>query len=392
MSRHLAALALGLAGALLAALAFGVPARAQSPGAVTGRVVNLTAGAAVPEGLEVYLHVYAGEEAAGVYPATVDADGAFTIPGYVPTAGQRYFALTEHLGVAYYTEVLSVASAGDPGEPLRLAIAETTTDPSGLSIAQMHLFIDGSGSELQVAEYYAVANAGDATYVGEPLEPGGAAIGVHIPLPEEARDVRPLEIGAAVQYVETPRGLGVAEPVRPGAAALEPSFGYVLPYRSGMVLRRSADLPVGSLVIVVSAPGLVLEGEGVAPGRSMEGPTGTVHTYSGGPLSAGEVVALRLTGALPADAAPTDAPTEDATRRPSPAADVAIGAVALAAGAAAALAMWRGGGAPAPPPAVRPLVQELADLEARREAGAVALEDYRRRAATLRRRIEEAIR
>jgi hypothetical protein len=112
--------------------------------------------------------------------------------------------------------------------------------------------------------------------------------------------------------------------------------------------------------------GETLSYQGEMPGEGL-----SVDVYVAGPLAAGEALTLAL---VPAEA----------TTATLPGAEAGLGAALLGLCLLAALGLWLRRPSPvAPPESVRPLLAEMAALDARFEAGALEEEAYRRERAAL---------
>jgi hypothetical protein len=250
--------------------------------------------------------------------------------------------------------------------------------PSDVVVTQLHFFVTRGEGTLQVIEYYLIGNTGQETYEGVEHPQTGGRVTISFTLPEGAEVLRFDGPGLGERFVEVAWGFADTEPIPPGMATVEVLFTYRLPYREGMQVARVFEVPVMSAVLVVAEEGLVLEGRGLTPAGTLDTQVGPATSYTAGPLGAGESLTFSvLAGEHPATSAPVrNAPWE-----------VVIGLVALA----VAYLLWRSP-APGPCPAeARPLVDEIAALDADFEAGRVEEEVYRQKRDALKRRVREAL-
>jgi hypothetical protein len=242
------------------------------------------------------------------------------------------------------------------------------------------MFLTRAGDRLQVGEYYLVGNIGDRTYVGVEDPGRGRRATLTFTLPEGAEGLGFDGPGLGERYLEQEGGFADTEPVPPGTAAVEVLFSYELPYREGLRVERVFDLPVDSVVLVLTGEGMALEGEGISPADTLDTQMGPALSYSAGPLAVGESLAFTLVaGPQPALVAPARgiSPTRSATQ------EAAVGLAALAVALMVIYLLWRPP-APGPLPArARPLVESVAALDADFEAGRVAEGAYRRKRKAL---------
>jgi hypothetical protein len=143
-------------------------------------------------------------------------------------------------------------------------------------------------------------------------------------------------------------------------------------------------VPVTSVVILLFADGLAVEGEGIFPGGTMDTQMGPALSYTAGPLAAGEALAFALV-ARPQAVVPS-APSGSPPPR-NPAREISVGLVALAVAVAVVYWMWQ---SPAPGPLpvqARSLIQTIAALDADFEAGQVKEGTYRKKRRSLKRQL-----
>jgi len=251
--------------------------------------------------------------------------------------------------------------------------------PSDILIAQLHIFMSRVGDRVQVVEYYLVSNAGDQTYEGTQDSETGKRITLTFSLPDGAEALRFDGPGLGERFVEVEGGFADTEPIPPGTATVEVLFSYELPYREGLPVEHTFDVPVASVVLVLSEEEMALKGAGVTPAGTVDTQMGPAFSYTAGPLAAGEPLVFALaTGSQAVPAAPSSL---NLVR--SPTREAAVGLVALAGALAAAYLLWRSP-VPGPLPArVRPLVEEIAALDADFEAGQVSEQAYREKRKSL---------
>jgi hypothetical protein len=325
------------------ARAHGVAAQAPT-GTVAGRVVQLTAEAALPPGLTVTLRSFAGQVEGPTRTAAVAADGTFHFEGLPGAADTAYVAQVGYGDIVYYSAPVAVEQAGQTVD-LTIEVAETTTDVAGLCVARLNLVIVALAADrVQVAESYRLANNDDRTVVA-PGEMSGAGVTWHLPLPAGAEAAALMSGSAADGLRLSENALDVALPIRPGQNALEVRLTYQLPYTDGMALERDLDLPVDEVVVAVPVDsGPLVGAPGFGAAEQMDTGMGAAYSYRLGPLAAEEALRLTLSGTIAAAEAETPALDQSAGRavQRNMGLEAGVGAGVLIVCTATAVWVWGG--------------------------------------------------
>jgi len=346
---------------------------------VVGQVTNGSAGGTVPADLPVVLHVFSGMEETGTYTTTLTADNTFRFDGLTLADDDLLMVRVVYQDVEYVSDLVPAVPPVPKQQEIVLPVAiyETTDDLSDIQITQAHLFVTVAGDRVQVGEYRLVGNTGNRTFVGVEDPETGQRTTLHVTLPAEAEALQFDGPGLGERFVEEGDGFADTEPIPPGDVTVKVLFSYELAYREGMRIERTFDVPAASVVILLSAEGLALEGGGVVPGGVMDTQMGPALSYTAGPLAAGEPLAFKLVTGPPQSppvaraSAPAGSPPARNTAR-----ETSIGMAALAAAVAAVYWMYRSP-SPGPIPArARPLVEKIAALDADFEAGRVTEKTY----------------
>ena len=252
-----------------------------------------------------------------------------------------------------------------------LLLTGTAHAQAPVTIEQAHLFIRFAEDRLEVQEFHLLSNAGEEPYTGEVDPELGVPITLRFELPPGAEDLKFADPAAGERFVLAPEGFADTLPIPPGEATAEVRFTYEVPYGPGEPFSRAFPLPVGAVVVVLPAGELEPVGEALSYQGEMPGEGMAVDVYVAGPLAAGEALSLSLV------------PVEAATAT-LPGADAGLGAALLGLCLLAALGLWLWRPSPTvPPESVRPLLAEMAALDARFEAGALEEEAYRQERAAL---------
>jgi hypothetical protein len=346
--------------------------------AVVGQVTNGTPGGSVPADMSVVLHVFSGTEETGAYTATAAADGSFRFDNLALEVGQTVIARAVYWQVAYLSDPHTVET-GEQTFSLPVTVYEITEDTSDLVVTQAHMFVSRDGDRIQVGEYYLVSNTGDRTCVGTEAPGTGRRTTLSLTLPDGAEGLRFNGPGLGERYVDRAGGFADTRPVPPGTGTIDVLFSYDFPGRERVHVERVLDVPVTSVVLLIPEGDIALEEGGLVPAGRLDTDMGPSLSYTAGPLAAGEALAFALVagpGSLPA--APGGvAPVRNA------AAEMAVGLAALAAGVVTSYLVLRSPVPGAPPAQAQPLVDSIAALDARFEAGELAEAAYHQQRASL---------
>lgn len=380
--------------AAVALLAFAVLALPGAALAATpGRVVMGTAGASLPEGLRITVLQNDAEGVPQGQPvfAPVAADGAFTFEADPAKS---------HLVGLFYKEVAysQVVEAGR-SDPVELKIYETTDDVSVVKITSDSMTVlqnteKGRGNVLEVLQLLRYQNDSDRAFIGSDSEqvapepsPSGAPKPqqrqvLKLPVPQSAYDLAPADAANGAGLATSGEGrLVTTSAFPPGEASVAYLFKVKVP-RTGWQLRREvyhpterADLLVGKRLVLTAAPGFEFQESKTLGGESY-------NRYRSGELNPGSVIEADI-----------GFPEEGANGVwIGFAAGVAVLALLLAMATVrrrrrrAAKAAVGKPAAPAPAenrPARGDLIEQVAELDERFEAGGIEKAEYESRRAAL---------
>jgi len=260
-----------LALALLSLVLFGLlvapgghASRAQEEGAISGTVVNGTAGGGSTAGLPVTLTIVdsKGTSEPEKRQATTDEAGAFVFEQVPLSADTSYQLSAVYTGVEYAGDLSSLASAeGLAGQTL--SVYEMTSDPAVMRASMAHVVIqvDKGSHSLLVSELLVINNTGDRTYVGKPLQQPDPALGdshtavggnetMRFAVPPGASDVGIVDGLLVEDLVTSDFGFTDTSPWLPGTRQV--AFSYSLPYQgSDYVFRTALDFPADTVNILM---------------------------------------------------------------------------------------------------------------------------------------------
>ena len=356
------------------------PAYAQETGdtrVVDGQVVNGTSDGGSASGLTVTLHMvsFTGRESR---VTATDSEGRFRFDGVAFDSDTLYGVSLAYQGVVYSADL--DLSAGSP-PPVLLSVYDSTDAVTSLEVSSASVWyaeVDRASRSLAVLEIVNIGNNTDRTYVPGPEPMKLLRFG--LPLGASDLTVDTTLVGADVIQVD--RGFALTSPVPPGAH--EVAFSYVFPYTGdGADLTRSYPYGAGSLRVIASPQVASVSS------RDLDGPEtvtiggSTYQLMTATDIPRGHRISLELRGLSQPSFGERARHALSGFRLEyaAPAGLVILMAVLIGFG------IWRGGDAhPArsdrPPggdtPDVRRqrLFQEIAELQASFEKGAVGEEEY----------------
>jgi uncharacterized membrane protein len=259
--------------------------------AVSGTVVNGTAGASVPPGLEVTAAQLDSEgRQVDLRRGALGPGGDFRIEGFGNSPGLHYVVSAGYRGVNY-----TVVVDGGPSEvEARLTIYETTRDESVVTIPADTMFVapreDGA---IEVLQQFRIVNTSDRTYVGASGDDSRAV--VTLPVPRGAFDLAPVEGIDSERVFGAGGGMALSEPLQPGETAL--SYLYRVRVPAGLwPLERRVFYPTERLDLLVRVP-MRVSSTDLRPHTEAEVEGESYRVFRGGPLDAGYVVVAEVTTA-----------------------------------------------------------------------------------------------
>jgi hypothetical protein len=376
-----------LTGALLFLALSLAPAWAQSPGVITGRVINRTAGEAPVAGQRVVLFAFRGQERLEPRVSTTDAGGMFRFDGLLPDGDITYVVATEFGSLPYISDRATL-TLESPSAAVDVAVFEPTTSDADIRLASATLLIagvDAEAGQVQMLEMMTVANVGSRTVVAAAGGPGARPGTVRLTVPDGAMDVAP-QFGLRPEDIQRlPDGLVATTPVPPGRWQVV--LSYRLNYRSSRLqLSKAIPYPADELRVLSADQQLGLASPQLAPAGTIELQGRSYRALAGRALPAGTRIAIELTG-LPVPAT-EQGRAQLAEQRLAAGIGAGVLALVLAGGLLARTGLRLGRGAqPAQhDAALSAVLEELARLDDAYAGGAVGTEQYQRERAALKQR------
>ncbi len=389
----------------LGLLAWPLTTHAQPPDTelsivIAGQIINGTPGGSVPANLSLMLHTYDGQTMTAMTDGVADAQGRFRFESVPMQRGRSFEVMVTYRDVAYFSQRVE-PELGEPVLELPVTVYETTTATTTLRVGQLHLLLEFAPGSVQVMQLYILSNLGDRTIVV------GDGKGVPFRLPAEARDVRFESDPTGARFMRTEDGFVDTAPIVPGEGTLPTLVRYTLPYTGEATLRIPIDYPTQRVSVLLPEVGVRLEDAAywrVGKELLLRGQVHQVFDYERVPLTAGEVLSLRIVGqpavtTSTSDPATMERPSVSLAREGGPfrisserrrtvfLVGMALSLILIEAGG---LWWWRNRllsavAASGTPPSERAsLLQAIADLDDAYEAGAIDEGAYRVQRAHLR--------
>lgn len=304
----------------------------QVSAVVRGQVFNGTAGAVIPEDASVTLHGFDEQSEVILDSSDVDETGAFSFGELELQPGWVIVATLEHQGVVYGSEIVDYAGEADVFLPL--TFFETSNDLEAVSVDRLHIILNlVSEGVLEVTQVWIISNPTDYTI----SSPDGSGI-LEIALPQGATSLQFENDEIGGRFVSTENGFVDTLPMQPGLGTHELVFSFLIAFENGMEYRQPIGYPIDAVVIITSASGLAVEGEGIIDqGQSQMG-TSLIRTYAGGRIEAGSEVAITI---MTAEVEGVDADNMSLL-------NIGIGVVSVFVAAAAVGIWWFRRGIPSP--------------------------------------------
>ena len=374
MDRRLVVLALT---ALLALGGFGAPSvteAAQDLGTFTvrGQVTNGSAGAAAPEDLELQLVAFRQGSIVRSWDVRPEADGRFAAEGIERVEGASFVVGTTYQDVVYvdWVEVPSDATEVTAS----LTIYESVSTEPGLRFEQSALVVsevDSSSHTLSILEVHSIVNPSDRTFTPRSDGPGGRTGLLVFGLPPNAFDLSPEAGLDRNQLVQINLGFASLNPVLPGRSEI--AFRYRVPYtESAYSIDRTLRYPVSQFRVLSATDGPPVSSDRLAEAPIAEIGGRQYRALAGGPFENGEAIQLQV----------RDLPLPPTILGGVP--PLVAGAAGVVVGLAILALAWRRRARvvtseTASAPGEELLIEQLVDLDMRRDAGQIPDAEYRER-------------
>lgn len=345
------------------------------PGVVVGQVANGTEGGTLPPDITLTLHVIESELSEQSFDTGIGADGSYRFENVPFDAAYQYVITAPYGDVQYVSEIASV----DPSVPeltLPINIYESGATAEDVTITGIDTQIMVSGGLMQVIQIASFHNTSDRVYFSV-TDGFGSSVSLRIP-PDATMLNRVSE-----RYRVEGNTIIDSRPFLPGQTHLI-HVAWSLPYGSNALVQQSLDYAVnGAFNLVMATEGLSANGDGFAAQTPITSGGRTYPAYGGTfDLDAGGALRFEVTGA-PVVVAST---SEGSVNTLTPFAYILIGAGISALLIAAVLLIRERAtraGTDTSKTAVASLMEQIAALDSRHQAGQIKTNEYNRQRSAL---------
>jgi mono/diheme cytochrome c family protein len=355
-------------------------------GTIRGIVANGTVGGEVPADLEVELWAYGDQFNPPPQRRIINPDGTFAFDGVDINAEHVYFIAMRYRDRVFASEFVQ----GDPANPdmeLPVTFYELTEDPAVISIERMAMQVDAIGDGLQVAQVIFFSNSSDRLFTSSQALAEGQYPSVVIPLPPGSVIMGFGDNEERFVVLEDEPAVIDTASVLPGDEHIV-QIVYFIPYEGSAIIEQEVNYSVnGPMRLLVSPSSVTATSEQLpALGPQTIGER-TYESYGADlSLAPGAVIRyeLRGQGAPVADVQPTT--TTGGSNNLLAVLLLLLGGAALLVAAVLYL-RGRNMSAVSKERLIDTLVREIADLDARHEAGHINHDLYQRQRSQLKARL-----
>ncbi len=269
-------------------------------GVISGQVVNGSTLEPLSDGT-VSLRAFTFDlDEALALETEIDEDGRFEFEVTDVNPDWVYLTTVEYEDLAFNSEANQLQRE-NPVLEMPIIVYNTTTDPSDLNIAQLHLILNFEQDVLQVSEFYVFNNDGTAVFTGESGNPAEGTTQLFLPAGAENVSFQRAFGGfdsfiPANEIIQTETGWADTVPVRPGETTSNLLVSYDLPYEDGLRLAH----PVAYNINVASATmpdiGVELVGDGWQQQGVQETPGGMILSFANSNINGADSLNVTFDG------------------------------------------------------------------------------------------------
>lgn len=328
---------------------------------IQGTVSHHSPGGILPVGIPVNLQFFSEAQWTSIYTTTVDENGSFIFSGIDEHLGSSFVTHVEYQGVDYFSEPQELVGQ----QQVEISIYESTNDVTGIQVDQVHIFIVPKQNVLQVAEYYLIGNKGNETYIGNMDITLNGRTTIHFKPPEDALNLTFDGPGLGERFLGSADNFADTWVIPPGSATVEVSYVYDLTPVIDRLIALEMEIPVESVVIIVSGGAVGIEGENVMFSGMMDTQMGPAASYTAGPLSANAKLQFTTTLIPENELIPPSGAIQQNTYtiQRNPNTEIFIGITSLLISAIISYRIWQSVPVKPIPEPIRPFLLEILDLE-----------------------------
>lgn len=236
-------------------------------GRIQGIVTNGTVGEPFVEPVDVTLNAFTPDfQMALTQTVALEDDGSFSFVVTEAPSDLFYVVTLNYDGLQFGSDFGELDPA-DPALDLPFTVYESSSDPTGVSIDQMHVILEFVDGMLQVSELYQFGNDSLTVYAGPTGIPDDGT--VEIVLPEGAQNPQFSHTFGSIDnllptdsIIQTSAGWADTIPVRPGRGSLNLLVRYSLPYEDALTLTHPVGYRVANVNMVMADAGVELANDG----------------------------------------------------------------------------------------------------------------------------------
>lgn len=311
---------------------------------------------------------------------TVGADGRYVFELNDVPADWIYLVAAEYNGTRFNSQP-AILERALPELDLPVTVYENSSDPSPISIAQLHVILNFVADQVQISQLYRFDNLGNALFVGPTGNPQDGT--VEIVLPAGAQNVE-FQRGfgdlsnfvLANEVVQTDTGWADTLPLWPGRASLDLLVSYELPYQNGMRIAHPLNYPVGNASAILPDAGVSLqEGGWQLQGQQAMGEGVTFVSYTNPEIGGADTLNFTLNG-RPRQTASLGGSSLAVRNETSELIVGSIGLLVVVGAAVYLISAWRSHSTAVAESDPDALLQALAELDEAFENGEIDQADY----------------
>ena len=260
----------------------------KANGTLTGQVMNGTT--MQPQGnLTVTLRAIQDSGEVENWTTQADSTGRFAFDHLPTDHTMFYLAETEYNHITYRSSDPAVFTPNSITTTLTLNVYDTTTDPTAVSIGQLHVILGFAPDAANVVQLVILNNSGNRAYIGQ----NGQSFAFS--LPTNAINVDFQEDTPGSRFVSTATGYADTAPVVPGENNIPLAIRYDVPF-SADTLTIAIPIPTNAASVNVLLPDqgatLTSDQAQLMDTRAIQGQN--YQIFSGTNLKQGDTLTLHL--------------------------------------------------------------------------------------------------
>lgn len=252
------------------------PAETAPMGVISGQIINGTAGADVPGGLALTLHVVADDFSETTFEATTDAAGAYRIEN-VPLRTDRSYVVTTSYGGQVFMSDIGAVDPAVSEHALPVTVYEAGADAAAIVIDRMMMQVAATHGQLTISQLVSFRNTSDRIYV-IPQAAGQTSVMVNVPQGAQYADF----MGGGYQVSEDGRQVTDVTPVLPGQPHVM-HLTYLMPYSADASVNFDQPMPYpidGPVEVVIATDGLNVTTDVLREGPPRETGSRAMRSFS----------------------------------------------------------------------------------------------------------------